>query len=154
MLQSLAHLHLQGKGVCFNNVIFCTNETYKPESKGKGDIRKREKRVRTQIIIIHTLTPISTIAIPTSSDLTNNTVVKDLDLKLQHSLARDWKALTESSDCDNNDPSSKTYVVGSIEEAVDLVIAGSPLSPSNKVLVTGSLHLIGGVLKILGAEVQ
>jgi folylpolyglutamate synthase len=75
-------------------------------------------------------------------DLVNNTVDRDDSLKLQNSLRAEWKRLTG---CDD-----QVSVVKSVEEAIDRFRREKV---DRKVLVCGSLHLLGGVLTILGADV-
>jgi folylpolyglutamate synthase/dihydropteroate synthase len=78
-------------------------------------------------------------------DLANFTVDRDETFALQNSLKEEWIRLTGSSD-------DTVSVVRSIEEALD-VFKSSPLGDRGKVLVCGSLHLLGGVLTIVGAEI-
>ncbi|CCF55817.1 hypothetical protein KAFR_0A03820 [Kazachstania africana CBS 2517] len=74
-----------------------------------------------------------------SSDLVSmNTSKEDVDnLKIQEALAMFWVGL---------DPESSTHVVQNIETAVDLIdnLTSEPLD----IFVTGSLHLVGGLLVI------
>ncbi|OQO12630.1 hypothetical protein B0A48_02092 [Cryoendolithus antarcticus] len=68
---------------------------------------------------------------------------EDVDsLKVQRALAESW---------DGVDAEAKVHVLGTIEEAVararELVGSGK-----GEVLVTGSLHLVGGVLEVLESE--
>lgn len=72
-----------------------------------------------------------------------NTNKHDIDsLKVQQELARTW---------DQIDPDAEVHVVGTIEEAVararDLAGDGNL-----EVMVTGSLHLVGGLIEVLEAE--
>lgn len=112
----------------FTEVIFCTNTTYA-----------------------------STGFRP---DLTSvNTNAADVEaLSVQHELAKTWAEV---------DPDAKVSVVKTIEEAVVLartagtvgtagttVSDGAHSSEDVKVLVTGSLHLVGGVIEVLESEVE
>lgn len=74
-----------------------------------------------------------------------NTNKEDVDsLKVQKELAGTW---------DGIDPDSEVHVVGTIEEAAGRArdLAGT-LDGRTKVLVTGSLHLVGGLIEVLEAE--
>jgi folylpolyglutamate synthase len=62
------------------------------------------------------------------------------ELSVQKALAQAW----EDSANDSNSPA----VVPTIEEAVELVEALAGGRPA-QVLVTGSLHLVGGLLEVL-----
>ena len=65
-------------------------------------------------------------------------------LKVQRQLAQTW---------DQIDPEAKVHVIGTIEEAVTQArdIAGSEKA---EVLVTGSLHLVGGLIEVLESETE
>ena len=74
-----------------------------------------------------------------------NTNKSDVDtLKVQRELATSWDSL---------DPKSSVHVLGTIEEAV---AEARRLSEGGKaeVLVTGSLHLVGGVIEVLESHEQ
>jgi folylpolyglutamate synthase len=60
-------------------------------------------------------------------------------LKTQEELASAWRALVPSF------PETKLHVLPSIEHAVRVVRG---LDPDVDVLVTGSLHLVGGVIEV------
>ncbi|SPO02535.1 related to folylpolyglutamate synthase [Cephalotrichum gorgonifer] len=77
----------------------------------------------------------------TKPDLVNVNVDPDVlaKLTLQNELAETWRAL---------DPSTDVAVVPSIEEAVQQVREKEQL----QVFVTGSLHLVGGVLSVLEGD--
>jgi folylpolyglutamate synthase len=77
-------------------------------------------------------------------DLVNNSVEKDEGLSMQKSLRDEWMELTGNE--------KGVEVVKSIEEALDVFRNGRK-EAGQKVLVCGSLHLLGGVLTLLGAEV-
>jgi len=83
-------------------------------------------------------------------DLTSiNTNAADVQaLSVQNALADTWKEV---------DPSAKVEVVRTIEEAIGMarVISGSAsTSESPKALVTGSLHLVGGLIEVLESEAE
>ncbi|KAK5729123.1 hypothetical protein LTR15_002264 [Elasticomyces elasticus] len=74
-----------------------------------------------------------------------NTSKDDVDsLKVQRELAQAY---------DQIDPEAKVHVLGTIEEAVAQarVLAGDK---TVEVLVTGSLHLVGGVIEVLESETE
>lgn len=83
--------------------------------------------------------------------MTSNAVdSKDLEeLTTQHELAAAWAELTNEASTESS--GAKVHVVGSIEEAV--TISRNLASPQVEVLVTGSLHLVGGVICLLGLAV-
>ncbi|KAJ3395487.1 Folylpolyglutamate synthetase [Lobulomyces angularis] len=76
-------------------------------------------------------------------DLTNNTTFKDENLTAQKTLLQEFKNLI------NQTEEVKLLVSKSIEDAILLV----DKNKFSHVLVTGSLHLVGGVLTYLEAEV-
>ena len=65
-------------------------------------------------------------------------------LRVQHDLAKTY---------DEIDPEATVHVLGSIEEAISRAreIAGQA---KTEVLVTGSLHLVGGFIEVLESEVE
>jgi folylpolyglutamate synthase len=72
-----------------------------------------------------------------------NTNKSDVDsLKVQKELAGSW---------DSIDPNSTVHVLSTIEEAIS---KARELAPEDQVevLVTGSLHLVGGVIEVLESE--
>lgn len=72
-----------------------------------------------------------------------NTNKRDVDtLKVQKELAGSW---------DNIDPDASVHVLSTIEEAIS---KARELAPEDQVevLVTGSLHLVGGVIEVLESE--
>lgn len=99
-----------------------------------------------------------------SEDLTSNAVdAKDLEtLATQHELEAAWRQLAESlrpaaSSSASSAPSDGTaqvHVLGSIEEAINVVrkeateIQAEEGAREVQVLVTGSLHLVGGVMAV------
>jgi folylpolyglutamate synthase/dihydropteroate synthase len=103
-------------------------------------------------------------------DLTSNGIdLKDLEeLKTQHELASAWSELTSSSSSsslaqDNTittPTTSQVHIKASIEESISL--ARSFLEEEEtmgktgeklQVLVTGSLHLVGGVMTVVEIEI-
>ncbi|GAA5856585.1 hypothetical protein JCM8547_005878 [Rhodosporidiobolus lusitaniae] len=104
----------------FKHVIFCTNTTY-----ASGDSK---------------------------GDLTSNAVdSKDLEtLATQHELASAWSELTAS--IPDAEEKAEVHVLGSIQEAVELVRAEGKKEGEGEgdvqALVTGSLHLVGGVMAV------
>ncbi|TPX45785.1 tetrahydrofolate synthase [Synchytrium endobioticum] len=90
------------------------------------------------------------------ADYTNKMVEADAALTAQYALQIAWKLCSMSGDA------CESYVVSSIEEAIELAVSDSKDSMSNgvvgsdervRVFVTGSLYLVGGVLTNLKAEV-
>jgi len=82
-------------------------------------------------------------AVVSAPDLTNKSTPCDSGLHAQHQLANAWKELIK------DDAGCQIDVVRSVQQSIDL-LAGQ----GKRVLVTGSLHLIGGVLTVLKAEVE
>lgn len=85
------------------------------------------------------------------SDLTSNAVdQKDLqELITQHELAAAWSELISTRSLVSE--ATIVHIKSSIEESVELVRS---LEEGNiEVLVTGSLHLVGGLISLLGIEV-
>ena len=85
-------------------------------------------------------------------DLTSiNTNAVDIDtLSVQNALAKTWAEV---------DPSADAKVVRTIEEAIAIARsvaqdAKKATGEEVKALVTGSLHLVGGVLEVLESEVE
>ncbi|POW06218.1 hypothetical protein PSTT_09127 [Puccinia striiformis] len=68
----------------------------------------------------------------------------DPDHLIQHEIAEAWKSIPKST--------RNVMVTGSIEQAVQEVVKQNKSSRSTSVLVTGSLHLIGGLLDVAGFE--
>ena len=85
-----------------------------------------------QPLIPSTSTDLTTLAIP-ESDLTH--------LKTQHELASAWSSLVPEF------PEENIHVLPSIEHAVKIV-REQEASGKVDVLVTGSLHLVGGVIEV------
>ncbi|CEQ40650.1 SPOSA6832_02278, partial [Sporobolomyces salmonicolor] len=79
-----------------------------------------------------------------SSDLTSSAVdAKDLEtLAVQRELAGAWEELTTALPAARK---ANVHVLGSIQEAVELVRGQDG---ETQVLVTGSLHLVGGVMAV------
>lgn len=80
-------------------------------------------------------------------DLTSLAIPTDdlVQLKTQRELASAWSSLIPSF------PSSKIHVLPSIEHAVkEIEKIESNSSERTKVLVAGSLHLVGGVVEVAG----
>jgi folylpolyglutamate synthase len=70
--------------------------------------------------------------------------LSDPDQRIQQEIAEAWMSMSNST--------KNVMVVSSIEQAVDEVTRQNLSSGSTSVLVTGSLHLIGGLLDVLGFE--
>ncbi|KNE99690.1 hypothetical protein PSTG_06981 [Puccinia striiformis f. sp. tritici PST-78] len=68
----------------------------------------------------------------------------DPDHSIQQEIAEAWKSIPKST--------RNVMVTGSIEQAVQEVVKQNKSSRSTSVLVTGSLHLIGGLLDVAGFE--
>ncbi|TFK75772.1 FolC bifunctional protein [Pluteus cervinus] len=79
-------------------------------------------------------------------DLTNNTISQTdlVSLNLQEQLATAWSDLIPSF------PKSNTHVLPTVEHAINKVREVNQASKPLSVLVTGSLHLVGGVIEVAG----
>ena len=77
------------------------------------------------------------------SDLANNNAPVDATFKVQHTLVQVWKQLCKEHDY----PCDHVFVCGTVQEAIEN-------SKSEKMLITGSLHLVGSALTVLGAPVE
>ncbi|ORX56461.1 FolC bifunctional protein [Piromyces finnis] len=81
-------------------------------------------------------------------DFQNFTHPEDEDLSLQKELQKAWETLAPEF------PRENIYVVESIETAIKTIRKKCSNSQLNyNILTTGSLHLVGGFLTVLGAEV-
>jgi folylpolyglutamate synthase len=68
-----------------------------------------------------------------------------VELKTQQALASAWFTLSPSF------PPSQVHVLPSIEHAIKLVEQLQPKGGgASQILVTGSLHLVGGVIEVAG----
>jgi len=76
-------------------------------------------------------------------DLTTVSISKD-DLKTQQELAEAWTSLVPIF------PKENTHVLPSIEHAVGIVREEASNGRPVEVLVTGSLHLVGGLIEVAG----
>lgn len=115
----------------FDHVIFCTNVTYSSGGWKSG------------MLVI----PYDHSNANKFSDLTAVSTPDEeiLNLKTQHDLAAVWSSLIPSFPKDN------IRVLPSIEHAVNVIKdAQSKSGRSTSVLVTGSLHLVGGLIEAAG----
>ncbi|CAG8453763.1 1019_t:CDS:10 [Paraglomus brasilianum] len=86
-------------------------------------------------------------------DLHHNTVEDDPTLSLQHTLAETWKGLVIKPK--NAGHTCDTHVLPTIEHAINWITEYSKKTDASlQVLVTGSLHLIGGFMAILEIDVD
>ncbi|GAA5869112.1 hypothetical protein JCM3774_003954 [Rhodotorula dairenensis] len=159
----------------FKHVIFCTNTTYASGSSKGGEharevLLRLSKKVKNLSKLIPfprviprrrprrqsppptpTPTPYSPAPTP-SEDLTSNAVdAKDLEtLAIQHELEAAWRELARSLPALCR--AAQVHVLGSIEEAIDVVRKEAAEIKQDggevQVLVTGSLHLVGGVMAV------
>lgn len=92
--------------------------------------------------------PTSADPLPLDPDLTSNAVdAKDLEtLATQHELADAWKELTKSLPAGTE--AAQVHVLGSVQEAVEVVRGAAGEGKRVDALVAGSLHLVGGVLAV------
>ncbi|GAA5991781.1 hypothetical protein JCM10908_001140 [Rhodotorula pacifica] len=161
----------------FKHVIFCTNTTYASgSSKGGEHTRTRELLFKNKSSSSYSrfscfpkLIPFPRVIprrhrpppqpppppapapIP-SEDLTSNAVdAKDLEtLATQRELAAAWEELVASlSPSSPSGPATQVHVLASIEEAIYVVRKEAQESGAEvQALVTGSLHLVGGVMAV------
>lgn len=126
----------------FDEIIFCTNITYR-EGKSSGGVYLK----RVQDVIKRGRTSLLTFSNPSySPDLT--AVAGPVSLEPQQAMQRAWQAVDAEG-------KTTTRVLASIEEAVEAARSTSPStgarhnSAPHHVLVCGSLHLVGGVMNHL-----
>ncbi|RHZ83232.1 hypothetical protein Glove_99g113 [Diversispora epigaea] len=83
-------------------------------------------------------------------DLQNNTV--KVDLLWQQKLANSWSSISQEANTESIEP--KYY--STIQDALEWVLDYSKKNEHKKiqVLVTGSFHLVGGVMAVLGYNVE
>lgn len=74
-------------------------------------------------------------------------------LAVQHDLAKAWAKLADRADSTVS-KSAQVHVLPSIQHAVELVakVNNEGQDRETDVLVTGSLHLIGGVFEVAGLK--
>jgi folylpolyglutamate synthase len=77
-------------------------------------------------------------------DLENHNAQKEPELDHQHMLASFWREHDRSN--------TRVSVVKSVEEATLLV--SSNTTAEKRVLITGSLHLVGSVMTTLGVPID
>lgn len=153
----------------FKHVIFCTNTTFASgSSKGGEHARSREILLKqhSKTSCLARLIPPPRV-IPRRSrpppsppqrstpvpceDLTSNAVdAKDLEtLATQRELAAAWEELAATLDSGAT-LKANVHILGSIEEAIDVVRHEAAQESGKEVqaLVTGSLHLVGGVMAV------
>ena len=110
----------------FDHVIFCTNVTYASGRYKSGvfpDNRSSNSYRRLDALDILTVNATETT-------------------EVQQELASAWTALMPSF------PSSNVHVKASIQQAVEVVRSLEPKSSKHfNILVTGSLHLVGGLIE-------
>ncbi|KAH6588349.1 hypothetical protein BASA61_005992 [Batrachochytrium salamandrivorans] len=112
------------------------------------DMFKTSKQLRSIVFCTNDpFSPESTSATASASDLTNNMVDLDPEHTSQHALAKAWATLAQDT------PQSQvpTHVVDSVESAARLIANDG--SSKKRVLVTGSLHLIGSLMTLLHSEI-
>jgi folylpolyglutamate synthase len=117
----------------FQHAIFCTNVTYTEKAYKTG----------TSNLVFQNCDEIAYLS--SWVDFVNRNVnpVAIKELTLQKALAAAWLTM---------DPNTKVAAVPSIEEAVEHVRRIEAHARPLDVLVTGSFHLVGGMLSILEGE--
>lgn len=113
----------------FDHVMFCSNVTYADGSfKGGKSARVHDEDIPYNFLV----------------DLTSRTI-SSADLTNQHELASSWSQLVPTF------PNNAIHVLPSIDHAVQTIRRLSEGSSEKiSVLVTGSLHLVGGVIEVAG----
>ena len=119
----------------FQNVVFCTNVTYEKAGYKVGKIDSHSLRFTWDVA---RLTPLCKDFVNRNSD------PNELEsLETQNSYADFWKSLDGQTD---------VLVVRSVEEAVKHAESVSDIHGGAQIFVTGSLHLVGGVLSFMDDE--
>jgi len=104
-------------------------------------------------------TPAITFASNTyKGDLVNNNAALDLELNTQKTLAKCWVKQVDLAGRPEGEGETKTTVLPSIEHTVNWIddfVQSERAQGADQiqVLVTGSLHLVGGVQSVLGCDV-
>ena len=135
--QLAVHKNDESPSTLFDTVIFCTNVAYL-------DIHSKESA-----FFPSPLPPFyneSLITLP-GTGLTPRPTAADGDpVKVQSELAAAWLSLVPEF------PRDKVHVLPSVEHAIRVVrgIGSEGDNEEVRVLVTGSLHLIGGVIEAAG----
>jgi folylpolyglutamate synthase len=73
------------------------------------------------------------------------------ELKVQHELAEAWHKLAKSPDSGIK-TATKVHVLPSIQDAIALVESKREGEEPVDVLVSGSLHLVGGIFEVAKLE--
>jgi folylpolyglutamate synthase len=155
----------------FDHVIFCTNTTY-AGGISKGGSFPPPPLLPLSFVNAYMNYRLTRIIMMIEIDLTSNGIdLKDLEeLKTQHELASAWSELTSSSSSsslahDNTittPTTSQVHIKASIEESISLARSflkeeeetmGKKGGEKLQVLVTGSLHLVGGVMTVVEIEI-
>lgn len=157
----------------FDDVIFCPNTTYSDGTFSGGMVIRTgtwlpihplpdESAGKLIVISALPLSPYTYDLYSYEELLSKATDTKDLvELTVQNELAQAWDTLSRASDSKVS-PRTKVHVLPSIQHAVGLIektCNGRWPSPDSgrteagvDVLVTGSLHLIGGVFDVAKLE--
>ncbi|CAG8438844.1 8593_t:CDS:10 [Ambispora gerdemannii] len=81
-----------------------------------------------------------------------------ISLTNQESFKNDWLSLIAQQETNNNILEQRAHLFPSIEHAInwikEYVVRGTENNTHVQVLVSGSLHLVGGVLEVLGVDVE
>ncbi|EHY56144.1 Folylpolyglutamate synthase [Exophiala dermatitidis] len=124
LLRGLQHELINNCGIRFDHVIFSTNATAKSTGYRIG---------------IHAL-PMLTRDTVTEFEDRNASTQAVKELTVQKRFAEVWAEA---------DKMAKIHVTSTIQEAVELAQALSDEPEATEILVTGSIHLVGGVLALL-----
>lgn len=116
----------------FDHVVFCTNVTYADGGFKGGVYSMCRVHDRLSNLLSKDLTAVGIAP----SDLA--------ELKTQNELKSAWRSLAPSF------PEGNIHVLPSIQHAVDVVRELESASVPVKVLVAGSLHLVGGLIEVAG----
>jgi folylpolyglutamate synthase len=136
--ESSAGNGLTDRGTWFDEVIFCSNTTY-----SSGVSKGGQSASRPSFASLNEAD--SQVAL---ADLTSVAEGPDDKLVTQHSLKDAFLSLNPSF------PPAKIHVLPSIEAATQALRSGRDEGAPLHVLVTGSLHLVGGVMDVVGLGVH
>ena len=122
----------------FRYVVFCTNVTYKDQSWKSGQLTQSE----WTLVLTWKYFFSNTLIFP---DLANyNVDPAELEgMTLQREMVETWRGL---------DSVAKAVAVPTVEDAINFIRTVDGGRSEIDVLVTGSFHLVGGVLTFLEGE--
>ncbi len=130
----LEGLHRSFQTVKFDHVVFCTNVTRKATGYRRGIGRARKDTYPSRATNYSVYSDFVNL---------NNDPSSVANLTVQTGFLDVWKDLEPSL------PTSNIHLLPNIQEAVELIDEFSDELGEVQIFVTGSLHLVGGIISIL-----